>query len=291
MKKVNLNNSHLNNASTFEQMGDIYNTYISVIRKYPAFTREEEIKAVELAKKSKVGFDNFVNHNLLLVVKSARHFMHLGLELDDLIQSGNMGLLEAARAYVDHEDYYKKNRFNTYAVWYIRKAIIDAIETEGHLVRRSHDVTIAANKVKKTIDRLNGDTFGLSTEDIANMCGLTPEMVATVFATETSILSMSTPISFDGNNNTNESTLADTIDGGDRADKLLVEEDKKKEIELYLSVLTKSERKIVCMKFGIGEEYEKNDKDIAKDLKTTIYTVNRLYNSAMEKLREAAASK
>ena len=290
MKKVNLNNSHLNNSATFEQMGDIYNKYISVIRKYPAFTREEEIKAVELAKTSKVGFDNFVNHNLLLVVKSARHFMHIGLELDDLIQSGNMGLIEAARAYVEHPDYYKKNRFSTYAVWYIRKSIIDSIETDGHLVRRSHDVTIAANKVKKVIDKL-GDTFGISIEDIANMSGLTPEMVATVFATETSILSMNTPINFDGNNNTNESTLADTIDGGDRADKLLTEEDKKREIELYLSILTKNERKIVCMKFGIGEEYEKNDKDIAETLKTTIYTVNRLYNSAMEKLREAAANK
>jgi len=291
MKRVNLNNGHLNNASSFEQMGDIYNTYISVIRKYPAFTREEEIEAVELARKSKNSFDNFVNHNLLLVVKSARHFMHLGLELDDLIQNGNMGLLEAARAYVAHEDYYKQNRFNTYAVWYIRKAIVDAIETEGHLVRRSHDVTIAAQKVRKVIDKLNGDTFGLSTEDIAKMAGLTPEMVATVFATETNILSMSTPISFDGNNNTNESTLADTIDGGDRADKNLVEEDKNKEIQLYLSVLTSRERKIVCMKFGIGEEYEKNDKDIAEELKITIYTVNRLYNSAMEKLRSAAANK
>lgn len=290
MKRIELDNKHLNNGATFVQMGDIYNTYISTIRKYPAFNREEEIKAVELAKVSKSGFDNFVNHNLLLVVKSARHFMHLGLELDDLIQNGNMGLLEAARAYVDHEDYYKKNRFNTYAVWYIRKAIIDAIETEGHLVRRSHDVTIAANKVKKVIDGLNGDTFGLSTEDIANMAGLTPEMVATVFATETSILSMSTPISFDGNN-TNESTIADTIDGGDRADKFLAEEDKKKEVELYLSVLTKNEKRIVCMKFGIGEEYEKNDKDIAETLKITIYTVNRLFDSAMRKLREAAANK
>ena len=147
------------------------------------------------------------------------------------------------------------------------------------------------NKVKKVIDGLNGDTFGLSTEDIANMAGLTPEMVATVFATETNILSMSTPISFDGNNNTNESTLADTIDGGDRADKNLVEEDKNKEIQLYLSILTSRERKIVCMKFGIGEEYEKNDKDIAETLKITIYTVNRLFDSAMRKLREAAANK
>lgn len=282
-KRVNLNNSHLDNYMSFMETEEMQ-LYTKQIRKYKPFTREEEIEAVKKAKSgNQSDFDNFVNHNLLLVVTAARHFMHNGTPLVDLIQYGNIGLTEAARAYIEHPDYYMKNRFNTYAVWYIRKNIVDGMEKDKTIIR-PHMVQVNSNKIKKVIEKLNADDTIIDVETISKQIGLSIKDVQTAIMTDHTILS--TNMCLDSNNEEHSDTLGDTITGDMNTDKEMMEEDRKKEIKIILSRLNNRERAIVMMRFGIGREYEMEFDTIGEILGIGTERARKIFKDSMVKLKE-----
>ena len=282
-KRVNLNNSHLDNYMSFMETEEMQ-LYTKQIRKYKPFTREEEIEAVKKAKSgNQSDFDNFVNHNLLLVVTAARHFMHNGTPLVDLIQYGNIGLTEAARAYIEHPDYYMKNRFNTYAVWYIRKNIVDGMEKDKTIIR-PHMVQVNSNKIKKVIEKLNADDTIIDVETISKQIGLSIKDVQTAIMTDHTILS--TNMCLDSNNEEHSDTLGDIITGDMNTDKEMMEEDRKKEIKIILSRLNNRERTIVMMRFGIGKEYEMEFDTIGEILGIGTERVRKIFKDSMVKLKE-----
>lgn len=282
-KRVNLNNSHLDNYMSFMETEEMQ-LYTKQIRKYKPFTREEEIEAVKKAKSgNQSDFDNFVNHNLLLVVTAARHFMHNGTPLVDLIQYGNIGLTEAARAYIEHPDYYMKNRFNTYAVWYIRKNIVDGMEKDKTIIR-PHMVQVNSNKIKKVIEKLNADDTIIDVETISKQIGLPIKDVQTAIMTDHTILS--TNMCLDSNNEEHSDTLGDIITGDMNTDKEMMEEDRKKEIKIILSRLNNRERAIVMMRFGIGREYEMEFDTIGKILGIGTERARKIFKDSMVKLKE-----
>lgn len=282
-KRVNLNNSHLDNYMSFMETEEMQ-LYTKQIRKYKPFTREEEIEAVKKAKSgNQSDFDNFVNHNLLLVVTAARHFMHNGTPLVDLIQYGNIGLTEAARAYIEHPDYYMKNRFNTYAVWYIRKNIVDGMEKDKTIIR-PHMVQVNSNKIKKVIEKLNANDTIIDVETISKQIGLSIKDVQTAIMTDHTILS--TNMCLDSNNEEHSDTLGDIITGDMNTDKEMMEEDRKKEIKIILSRLNNKERAIVMMRFGIGREYEMEFDTIGEILGIGTERVRKIFKDSMVKLKE-----
>lgn len=282
-KRVNLNNSHLDNYMSFMETEEMQ-LYTKQIRKYKPFTREEEIEAVKKAKSgNRSDFDNFVNHNLLLVVTAARHFMHNGTPLVDLIQYGNIGLTEAARAYIEHPDYYMKNRFNTYAVWYIRKNIVDGMEKDKTIIR-PHMVQVNSNKIKKVIEKLNADDTIIDVETISKQIGLSIKDVQTAIMTDHTILS--TNMCLDSNNEEHSDTLGDIITGDMNTDKEMMEEDRKKEIKIILSRLNNRERTIVMMRFGIGREYEMEFDTIGEILGIGTERARKIFKDSMVKLKE-----
>ena len=282
-KRVNLNNSHLDNYMSFMETEEMQ-LYTKQIRKYKPFTREEEIEAVKKAKSgNQSDFDNFVNHNLLLVVTAARHFMHNGTPLVDLIQYGNIGLTEAARAYIEHPDYYMKNRFNTYAVWYIRKNIVDGMEKDKTIIR-PHMVQVNSNKIKKVIEKLNVDDTIIDVETISKQIGLSIKDVQTAIMTDHTILS--TNMCLDSNNEEHSDTLGDIITGDMNTDKEMMEEDRKKEIKIILSRLNNRERAIVMMRFGIGREYEMEFDTIGEILGIGTERARKIFKDSMVKLKE-----
>lgn len=282
-KRVNLNNSHLDNYMSFMETEEMQ-LYTKQIRKYKPFTREEEIEAVKKAKSgNQSDFDNFVNHNLLLVVTAARHFMHNGTPLVDLIQYGNIGLTEAARAYIEHPDYYMKNRFNTYAVWYIRKNIVDGMEKDKTIIR-PHMVQVNSNKIKKVIEKLNADDTIIDVETISKQIGLSIKDVQTAIMTDHTILS--TNMCLDSNNEEHSDTLGDIITGDMNTDKEIMEEDHKKEIKIILSRLNNRERAIVMMRFGIGREYEMEFDTIGEILSIGTERARKIFKDSMVKLKE-----
>ena len=282
-KRVNLNNSHLDNYMSFMETEEMQ-LYTKQIRKYKPFTREEEIEAVKKAKSgNQSDFDNFVNHNLLLVVTAARHFMHNGTPLVDLIQYGNIGLTEAARAYIEHPDYYMKNRFNTYAVWYIRKNIVDGMEKDKTIIR-PHMVQVNSNKIKKVIEKLNADDTIIDVETISKQIGLSIKDVQTAIMTDHTILS--TNMCLDSNNEEHSDTLGDIITGDMNTDKEIMEQDRKKEIKIILSRLNNRERTIVMMRFGIGREYEMEFDTIGEILGIGTERARKIFKDSMVKLKE-----
>ena len=282
-KRVNLNNSHLDNYMSFMETEEMQ-LYTKQIRKYKPFTREEEIEAVKKAKSgNQSDFDNFFNHNLLLVVTAARHFMHNGTPLVDLIQYGNIGLTEAARAYIEHPDYYMKNRFNTYAVWYIRKNIVDGMEKDKTIIR-PHMVQVNSNKIKKVIEKLNADDTIIDVETISKQIGLSIKDVQTAIMTDHTILS--TNMCLDSNNEEHSDTLGDIITGDMNTDKEMMEEDRKKEIKIILSRLNNRERAIVMMRFGIGREYEMEFDTIGEILGIGTERARKIFKDSMVKLKE-----
>lgn len=282
-KRVNFNNSHLDNYMSFMETEEMQ-LYTKQIRKYKPFTREEEIEAVKKAKSgNQSDFDNFVNHNLLLVVTAARHFMHNGTPLVDLIQYGNIGLTEAARAYIEHPDYYMKNRFNTYAVWYIRKNIVDGMEKDKTIIR-PHMVQVNSNKIKKVIEKLNADDTIIDVETISKQIGLSIKDVQTAIMTDHTILS--TNMCLDSNNEEHSDTLGDIITGDMNTDKEMMEEDRKKEIKIILSRLNNKERAIVMMRFGIGREYEMEFDTIGEILGIGTERARKIFKDSMVKLKE-----
>lgn len=282
-KRVNFNNSHLDNYMSFMETEEMQ-LYTKQIRKYKPFTREEEIEAVKKAKSgNQSDFDNFVNHNLLLVVTAARHFMHNGTPLVDLIQYGNIGLTEAARAYIEHPDYYMKNRFNTYAVWYIRKNIVDGMEKDKTIIR-PHMVQVNSNKIKKVIEKLNADDTIIDVETISKQIGLSIKDVQTAIMTDHTILS--TNMCLDSNNEEHSDTLGDIITGDMNTDKEMMEEDRKKEIKIILSRLNNRERAIVMMRFGIGREYEMEFNTIGEILGIGTERASKIFKDSMLKLKE-----
>ena len=282
-KRVNFNNSHLDNYMSFMETEEMQ-LYTKQIRKYKPFTREEEIEAVKKAKSgNQSDFDNFVNHNLLLVVTAARHFMHNGTPLVDLIQYGNIGLTEAARAYIEHPDYYMKNRFNTYAVWYIRKNIVDGMEKDKTIIR-PHMVQVNSNKIKKVIEKLNADDTIIDVETISKQIGLSIKDVQTAIMTDHTILS--TNMCLDSNNEEYSDTLGDIITGDMNTDKEMMEEDRKKEIKIILSRLNNRERTIVMMRFGIGREYEMEFDTIGEILGIGTERARKIFKDSMMKLKE-----
>lgn len=282
-KRVNFNNSHLDNYMSFMETEEMQ-LYTKQIRKYKPFTREEEIEAVKKAKSgNQSDFNNFVNHNLLLVVTAARHFMHNGTPLVDLIQYGNIGLTEAARAYIEHPDYYMKNRFNTYAVWYIRKNIVDGMEKDKTIIR-PHMVQVNSNKIKKVIEKLNADDTIIDVETISKQIGLSIKDVQTAIMTDHTILS--TNMCLDSNNEEHSDTLGDIITGDMNTDKEMMEEDRKKEIKIILSRLNNRERAIVMMRFGIGREYEMEFDTIGEILGIGTERARKIFKDSMVKLKE-----
>lgn len=282
-KRVNFNNSHLDNYMSFMETEEMQ-LYTKQIRKYKPFTREEEIEAVKKAKSgNQSDFDNFVNHNLLLVVTAARHFMHNGTPLVDLVQYGNIGLTEAARAYIEHPDYYMKNRFNTYAVWYIRKNIVDGMEKDKTIIR-PHMVQVNSNKIKKVIEKLNADDTIIDVETISKQIGLSIKDVQTAIMTDHTILS--TNMCLDSNNEEHSDTLGDIITGDMNTDKKMMEEDRKKEIKIILSRLNNRERTIVMMRFGIGREYEMEFDTIGEILGIGTERARKIFKDSMVKLKE-----
>lgn len=286
MRPVNISNENMNNAMSYEERERI-NTYLSEISKYKPFSREEEIETVRKAKTDERWFDEFVKHNLLLVLKSAKHFMHIGLPLEDLIQYGNMGLLESARAYVEHEDYYLKNRFNTYAVWYIRKAIIDAFEECGSTIRMTHNNAVLLLKIRKASDSFevkNGRAP--KTEELAEMLG---ETETTITKAVGSILtSYSTDSNVDSDDDESQ-TYGDLLPSYESADDTVKVEDTKTEVNGMLSVLTERERKVVMMSFGIGYDCEYEPCTIADRMGLGTERVRQILKESMKKLRAVAS--
>lgn len=254
--------------------------YLADIAKEPMITPDEE---VELAQKIKMGdqiaLDRLVRANLRFVVSVAKQYQNQGLGLADLINEGNVGLIKAAQRF----DETKGFKFISYAVWWIRQAILQAVAEQSRMVRLPLNQVGFISRVKKTASYLEQLYQRKPTiKEIADELDMPEEKVETALKVNAKEVSMDAPVSSD-----DDMTFIDTVIPEDNydADRIVVSESESAAIKRSLSVLNEKERKIIVYYFGLDSKKSYTLEEIAYMMDMTRERVRQVKDKALKKLR------
>ena len=254
--------------------------HLADIAKEPMITPDEE---VELAQKIKMGdqiaLDRLVRANLRFVVSVAKQYQNQGLSLADLINEGNVGLIKAAQRF----DETKGFKFISYAVWWIRQAILQAVAEQSRMVRLPLNQVGFISRVKKTASYLEQLYQRKPTiKEIADELDMPEDKVETALKVNAKEVSMDAPISSD-----DDMTFIDTVIPEDNydADRIVVSESESAAIKRSLSVLNEKERKIIIYYFGLDSNKSYSLEEIGNMMDMTRERVRQVKDKALKKLR------
>jgi RNA polymerase primary sigma factor len=254
--------------------------YLADIAKEPMITPDEE---VELAQKIKMGdqiaLDRLVRANLRFVVSVAKQYQNQGLSLADLINEGNVGLIKAAQRF----DETKGFKFISYAVWWIRQAILQAVAEQSRMVRLPLNQVGFISRVKKTASYLEQLYQRKPTiKEIADELDMPEEKIETALKVNSKEVSMDAPVSSD-----DDMTFIDTMIPEDNydADRIVVSESESAAIKRSLSVLNEKERKIIIYYFGLDSNKSYTLEEIGYMMDMTRERVRQVKDKALKKLR------
>ena len=240
---------------------------------------EEEI---ELARKIKKGdvkaLEKLTKANLRFVVSVAKQYQNQGLSLPDLINEGNLGLIKAAKKYDETRGF----KFISYAVWWIRQSIMQAISEQSRIVRVPINQMGVIHKMRKVVQQFEQEYQRLpSIDEIAEQIELPKEKIVEIMSTITKKISMDAPISTNDDGN-----LLDVLPNKNSpsADEDLLEEGLKKEIERLLVSLSEREQIILRGYFGINQR-EMSLEEIGEQTGLTRERVRQLKEKAIKRLR------
>jgi len=261
--------------------------YLQEIGKVDLVTAEEE---VTLAQKIKQGdheaLEKLVKANLRFVVSVAKQYQHNGLSLNDLINEGNVGLVKAAQKF----DETKGFKFISYAVWWIRQSIMQALAEQSRLVRLPLNKGGSLSKINKAFSELEQKFEREPTsEELAECLEIGVEEIKNTMSVSTRHVSVDAPFD-DGEN----SSLLDVLENRDteRTDeKLNYTFSLKVETERTLATLTERERDVIKLFFGIGVPYAMTLEDIGEEFGLTRERVRQIKDNAINKLRSSARNK
>jgi len=259
---------------------DALGAYLREIGRGRLLTKEQEI---ELAKQIEAGSGAARRHmteaNLRLVVSIAKKYQGRGMPLLDLIQEGNVGLMRAVAKF-DHRRGFK---FSTYATWWIRQAVLRAIGDQARTIRLPIHIGDQTNKLVRISDRLR-DSLGRqpTDEEIAEELGLTTVEVQALRQTARDAVSLETPIGEDG-----DTELGHLIEDSNAESpaSAAMEADLKDQVDEVLSTLEPRERRVIQLRFGLGDGHQRALDEVARRLGTSRETVRQLERHALEKLR------
>ena len=260
---------------------DILDQYLYEVSTYPLLKGTEEI---ELAKKIRAGdqdsLQELVKRNLRFVISVAKKYQNRGLPLIDLIGEGNVGLLTAARKFDPDQGV----KFISYAVWWIRQAILSALARQGRTVRVPLNRTADLSRIVRTAENLRQELRREPTpEEIAQSTGLSVDVVQSLAALNTSDVRLDAPLDPEGDRSLIERFIAD--EQGDpeaqAMDKFLSEE-----IENALRTLPPRDAKVLRLYFGLDGGREHTLEEIGGMLGVTRERVRQLRDRALKRLRE-----
>ncbi|GAB6072031.1 RNA polymerase sigma factor RpoD/SigA [Venenivibrio stagnispumantis] len=263
------------------------NLYIQQMAKHPLLTPEEEKELAIRAKKGdKEALKKLVEGNLRFVINIAKNFMGWGVPLVDLIAAGNLGLIEAAKRF----DPDKNVKFISYAVWWIRQAIMQTIFQQTGAVRIPIKESLFISKVKETYDRLKEQLEREPTiEELAKELKVSPRKIKNALAVVRMPVSLDMPIGEEGE----EMTLLDVLSksGTEDIEKELIEESLHKDLESLLNALDERERKIIELRYGLTGEEPKTLTEVGDEIGISRERVRQLEQRALKKLKNLAMKK
>ncbi|HMQ59687.1 MAG TPA: sigma-70 family RNA polymerase sigma factor [Flavilitoribacter sp.] len=261
--------------------------YLQEIGKVDLLTPEEE---VELAKRIKQGdqvaLEKLTKANLRFVVSVAKQYQNQGLSLSDLINEGNLGLIKAAQRFDETRGF----KFISYAVWWIRQSILQALAEQSRIVRLPLNKVGSLNKINKAFSELEQEyEREPSPEELAELLEIPAEEVETTLGVAARHVSMDAPF-VEGEDN----SLLDVLEnagtpGTDAALEYL--ESLRREIERSLATLTDRQCDVIKLYFGIGIEHPMSLEDIGDKFGLTRERVRQIKDKAINKLRSANRSK
>ena len=249
--------------------------YLKEIGRIPLLTAEEELElGRQIAEGDTEARRKMEEANLRLVVAVAKHYAGKGMQFMDLIQEGNIGLMRA----VEKFDYTKGSKFSTYAVWWIKEAILRALDSQSREIRVPVRVAQNMNKISKT-ERKMEQTLGreVAAEEIAKELHMTTEEVERMQSYIKNPVSLETPVG-DFIEDTQEPTPEEAVAA-------LVQ---KEEVQEMLSTLTEKEQKILRLRYGLEDGNVHTLEETGQILGVTRERIRQLESRALEKLRKSA---
>jgi len=260
--------------------------YLQEIGKVELITAEEE---VALAQKIRAGDENALDKltkaNLRFVVSVAKQYQNQGLTLPDLINEGNLGLIKAARRFDETRGF----KFISYAVWWIRQSILQALAEQSRIVRLPLNKIGSINKINKMYAFLEQANERVpSAEEIAKELDMTVSDVKESMKNSGRHVSMDAPL-VEGE----DSNLYDVLRSGEspNPDRNLLHESLRTEIERALETLTPREADVVRLYFGLGEKHAMTLEEIGETFDLTRERVRQIKEKAIRRLKHTSRSR
>ena len=259
--------------------------YLVEIGRAPMVSIDEEIELAQIIKKggraAERAKNKLVEANLRFVVSVAKQYQHQGLTLTDLIDEGNIGFIKAAERFDETRGF----KFISYAVWWIRQSILQAIAEQSRIVRLPLNQVGSLNKVNQESNRFEQENQRRpSVEELAQRTGIDEEKISQSMAASGHHVSIDAPFGEDDDN-----SMVDVMASGEdsRTDKHVDHESMAMELRQVLDkVLKDREKQIVCACFGIGET-EKGLEEIGDKMGLTRERVRQIREKSITKLRDS----
>ncbi|MEN8929254.1 MAG: RNA polymerase sigma factor RpoD/SigA [Flavobacteriales bacterium] len=260
--------------------------YLQEISKETLITAEEEVLLAQRIKEGdQIALEKLIKSNLRFVISVAKQYQNQGLTLPDLINEGNLGLIKAAQRFDETRGF----KFISYAVWWIRQSILQALAEQSRIVRLPLNQVGSLNKLNKTFSRLEQQYERAPSEhELADELEVTSGKVTDTLRVGGRHVSVDAPFQ-EGEDN----SLLDVLINSDSptADTDLMIESLQREIKRSLSTLSEREREVIILFFGIGMKHGLTLEEIGTKFDLTRERVRQIKEKAIRRLRQTSRSK
>ncbi len=255
--------------------------YLQEIGKVELITPEEEVKlAIRIKQGDQRALERLTKSNLRFVVSVAKQYQNQGLSLPDLINEGNLGLIKAAQRFDETRGF----KFISYAVWWIRQSILQALAEQSRIVRLPLNKVGLTNRINKAFSQLEQEyEREPSAEELAEMLEIETDEVAATLGIATRHVSMDSPLA-EGE----ENTLIDVLQNPNAEstdEELDHKQSLKTEIDRSLKTLTERQQDVIRYFFGIGVDHPMSLEDIGERFNLTRERVRQIKDKAISKLK------
>src|ERR1700756_2130886 len=259
--------------------------YLNDISKIGMVTPDEEVTLTRLIRGGdQAALHKLTGANLRFVVSVSKKFQNQGLSLNDLISEGNLGLIKAAHRFDETRGF----KFISYAVWWIRQSILQAIAEQSRIVRLPLNQVGSLSKISKAFSKLEQEyEREPSPEELADILETTVDKISDTLSNSGRHVSMDAPF-VQGE----ENTLLDVLENQEpNTDSILINESLSEEIKRSLSTLTEREREIIVLFFGLGTNHPLSLEEIGEKFNLTRERVRQIKDKALQRLRHTSRSK